>query len=225
MGTDLLPGHQYTDGEFINGPSLTEHVSEATIKPTFYSARSAKDPAVLTDELLVRDTVADAYRKVTLATLQGLMVGPGGVIQTSYSEYTANSNLTAIIPQDDTIPQNTEGTQIITSSITPIFTASRILVRFQGQWAPGVANVTTSAALFRDAAASSLCAVAVSQSGGNFCTPIAFEYLDSPSSISLLTYNVRVGPASAVTIRFNGSTASRQFGGVSRTTLTLQEIK
>jgi hypothetical protein len=55
MGTDILPGHQYTDGEFINGPSLTEHVSEATIKPTFYSSRAAKDPVVLTDEFLVRD--------------------------------------------------------------------------------------------------------------------------------------------------------------------------
>ena len=82
MGTDLLPGHSYTDGEFVNRALLTEHVSEATIKPTFYSARSAKDPAVLTDELLVRDTVADQYRKVTLTTLLKLMVGAGSIIQT-----------------------------------------------------------------------------------------------------------------------------------------------
>jgi hypothetical protein len=132
MGTDLLPGHTYTDGEFVNGPSLTEHVSEATIKPTFYSARSVKDPVVGTDEFLVRDTVADQYRKVTLTTLLKLMVGAGSVIQTSYAEYTANSNLTAVIPVDDTIPQNTEGTEILTATITPKFATSLILVRFDG---------------------------------------------------------------------------------------------
>src|SRR4029077_15126340 len=98
MGNDILPGHQYIDGQFISGPSLTDHVGEATIKPTFYSSKTAKDPVVLTDQLLIRDTVADAYRTVSLATLQGLMVGPGGVIQTSYAEYTANSNLSAVIP-------------------------------------------------------------------------------------------------------------------------------
>ena len=46
----------------------------------------------------------------------------------------------------------------------------------------------------------------------------SFEYLDSPSTTSALTYRVRVGPDRAATIRFNGSATARFFGGVSRTT-------
>jgi hypothetical protein len=225
MGNDILPGHQYTDGEFVSGPSLTEHVGEATIKPAFFSSKTAKDPVVLTDEFLIRDTVADQYRKVSLAALQGLMVGPGGVIQTSYAEYLANTNLTAIIPVDDTIPQNTEGTQIVQATISPLYITSRILVRFQGMCSGSVNNLVNTVALFRDAVASALCAVDQHNAGTNFRSIISFEYLDSPSSTSALTYKVRTGPNTAGTIRFNGSSAGRDFGGAARTTLTLQEIK
>lgn len=224
MGADILPGHTYTDGQFINGPSLTDHVGEATIKATFYSSKTAKDPAVLTDEFLVRDTVADAYRKVTLATLQGLIVGPGGAIQTSYAEYSANSNLTTIIPIDDTIPQNTEGTEILTSAITPKFSSSKILVRFAAQ-VSGASVVSIVAALFRDAAASALASNFVTQDAANFARPLSLTYLDSPSTTSGLTYRIRVGPGSAGTIRLNGSTLQRFLGGTIRATLTLQEIK
>ena len=224
MGNDILPGHVYTDGEFINGPSLTEHVGEATIKPSFYSARSAKDPAVLTDEFLVRDTVADAYRKVTLATLLKLMVGAGSVIQTSYGEYTANSNLTALIPNDDTIPQNTEGTEIVTASITPKFSSSLILVRFVGPFTMNVQGVGM-AALFRDAAAGALAAtVEHVESAIQPRRHLVLEKQDSPSSTSAITYRIRVGPNTG-TMRMNGSSLTREFGGVSAATLTLQEIK
>src|SRR4029077_4212584 len=187
MGNDILPGHQYIDGQFISGPSLTDHVGESTIKPTFYSSKTAKDPVVLTDQLLIRDTVADAYRTVSLATLQGLMVGPGGVIQTSYAEYTANSNLSAVIPIDDTIPQNTEGTEILAAAITPKFSSSRILVTFAGQWATSIV-VTMIAALFRDASASALAARVETEETNNFMRGVELTYMDSPSTTSAITY-------------------------------------
>lgn len=224
MGTDLTPGHTYTDGDFASGPSLTEHVSEAIIKPSFISAKNTRSPLVLTDEFVVRDTVADALRKGTLTDLLALLVGAGSVIQTQYAEYLANSNLTVILPLDDTIPQNTEGTQVIQATITPMFTTSRILVRFQGVISSSAVG-THSAALFRDAAAPALCATVVSVDVANYRRIISFEYLDSPSSTSALTYKVRVGPSAAVTVRMNGSSVARDFGGVARTTLTLQEIK
>jgi hypothetical protein len=224
MGSDILPGHTYTDGQFVSGPSLTDHVGEATIKPSFYSSKTAKDPVTLTDEFLIRDTVADSYRKVSLATLQGLMVGPGGVVQTSYGEYTANTNLTAVIPFDDTIPQNTEGTEILAVAITPKFSTSRVLVRFEGEFSAS-ASLWGVAALFRDAAANAL-------SGQFIWTPLAstghmisLSAFDSPASTSALTYRIRVGPSTAGTIRFNGTNTGRILGGVARTTLTLQEIK
>jgi hypothetical protein len=224
MGQDILPGHVYIDGQFISGPSLTDHVGEATIKPTFYSSKTAKDPVVLTDELLIRDTVADSYRKVSLAALQGLMVGPGGVIQTSYAEYTANSNLTAIIPLDDTIPQNTEGTEILAVTITPKFTTSRVLASFAGEASISVSGWACSA-LFRDAAASALASNANFVDTGNGGVNTHFAYLDSPASTAAITYRIRVGPDRAATMRMNGGAAVRYFGGTIKATLILQEIK
>ena len=224
MGQDLTPGHTYADGEFVNGPSLTEHVSEAVIKPSFISAKTVKSPLALTDEIVVRDTVADALQKGTLTDLLALLVGAGSVIQTQYAEYLANSNLTVTIPVDDTIPQNTEGTQVVSATITPVFITSRILVRFQGVFSCS-AVTTCAAALFRDAAVAALCATAVTEDAINYRRILSFEYLDSPSSTSALSYKVRVGPGAASTLRMNGTTASREFGGVERTTLTLQEIK
>src|SRR4029077_10586004 len=223
MGNDILPGHQYIDGQFISGPSLTDHVGESTIKPTFYSSKTAKDPVVLTDQLLIRDTVADAYRTVSLATLQGLMVGPGGVIQTSYAEYTANSNLTAVIPPDDTIPQNTEGTEILAATITPRFSSSRVLVQFQGYGAMSVAPFQFIVALFRDAVVNALAAgfstndgIVAGMSNAIIC------YQDSPSSTSAITYRIRIGPQGAGTLRMNGTPSGRFFGGTSRSTLVVQ---
>jgi len=226
VGTDILPGHSYVDGEFVSGPSLTDHVGEATIKSSFYSSKSAKDPVVLTDELLVRDTVADAYRKVSLATLQGLMVGPGGVVQTSYAEYTANSNITTVIPPDDTIPQNTEGTEILAAAITPKFSTSRILVQFQGWGSMSVGPLQFIASLFRDAAANALSAAySTNDAVAGGIAGAVIVYQDSPSSTSLLTYRVRVGLQSAGTLRLNGTSTARFFGGIAKSTLILQEIK
>jgi hypothetical protein len=226
MGNDINPGHTYVDGEMVSGPSLTDHVGEATIKPTFYSSRTIKNPVVLTDEILIRDTVADAYRKVSLATLQGLMVGPGGVIQTSYAEYLANTDLTTVIPVDDTIPQNTEGTEILTATITPKFSTSRILVQFQGYGSVNTPSMHFIAGLFRDAAADALAAVFSSYMHIAATIGVAaLVYSDSPSTTSAITYRIRVGPQSAATIRMNGTIVSRYFGGVGRSTLVVQEIK
>jgi hypothetical protein len=49
----------------------------------------------------------------------------------------------------------------------------------------------------------------------------AFEY--APATTSLITLRARVGPSSG-TLRLNGTTASRQYGGVSKATLVLEEV-
>ena len=130
MGRYLVPGHTFTDGQTVTGPSLTEHVEEATFKTTSVTEQTLKDPAALTDQLLV--VASGAFFQETLQQIHDLILYPGSVVQTAYAEYTANSNITAVIPNDDTIPQNTEGTEIINLSITPRFATSVILCRFHG---------------------------------------------------------------------------------------------
>ena len=134
MGRYLTPGHTFTDGQVVTGPSLTEHVAESLFKTTSITEQTLKDPAALTDQILV--VSSDAFFKATLQQIHNLILYPGSVVQTVYAEYVANTNLTAIIPGDDSIPQNTEGTEILTASITPRFATSTILIRFEAQPVP-----------------------------------------------------------------------------------------
>ena len=74
-------------------------------------------------------------------------VPAGSVVQVAYGEYTANVNLTTVIPYDDTVPQNTEGTEILSVSITPRFVNSKVLVSYRGL-ASGNVAINAAAALF-----------------------------------------------------------------------------
>ena len=50
--------------------------------------------------------------------------GGGGGIQTIHKDYRTFFSTTALIPLDDTIPQNTEGAEVFTPAITPTSTSN-----------------------------------------------------------------------------------------------------
>lgn len=146
------------------------------------------------------------------------------IIDRAYVEYTTNADLSVIIPYDDTIPQNTEGTQVLTASITPKSTSSRIRARFQGEVINSAAATNVIAAMFVGAGANAVRSTVVTTPGANLATQIVLEYEFAPGSVSAQSFAVRVGPASATNIRLNGSAAGRLFGGTSAATLVLDEI-
>ena len=174
------------------------------------------------------DAAANKYLKASGAwsALANTDLPAGTVIDRAYAEYTANTSITAVIPWDDTIPQNTEGTQILSVSITPKKTTSRVRARFHCFGAvDGAVAAIFEAALFRNSTADAL---AATETGTTITTngiqnlEIVFE--DSPGSTSAQTYNVRVGVNSAGNLRVNGNSTGRHFGGVARATLVLEEI-
>src|SRR5262245_43967795 len=77
----------------------------------------------------------------------------------AYSEYTTNADLSTVLPADDTVPQITEGVEILTGVVTPTSVNSRVRVTFHGFVTGEDAAAFASAALFRDAVANALCAV------------------------------------------------------------------
>ena len=48
---------------------------------------------------------------------------------------------------------------------------------------------------------------------GGWANNLVFSYQDSPATTSATTYKLRVGPGTAGTVRMNGYTVSREFGG------------
>jgi hypothetical protein len=114
-------------------------------------------------------------------------------------------------------------TQIISVSFTPKSTTSRLRLRFQGEFT--LLNAGTAGfALFSSASANAIKATLISTIGATLPTPVVFEYEYVPATTSALTFTVRVGPISANTMRFNGNTAARFFGGTMGATLVIEEI-
>lgn len=148
----------------------------------------------------------------------------GTPMQEVVGTYTANTNLTATIPSDDTIPQNTEGTEIISVSITPSSTSSKLRVTFTGFCATNTNNRDVVIALFMDTTANALYATAC-HGQANRAINASFVYEFTPATTSAVTMKLRVGPESADTLRFNGSTTARYFGGVAVASMIVQELK
>ena len=83
MGSFLNPGHTYVDGSTVTGPNLTEHVAEATFKPTAISDLTLRTPATLTDQILV--AASGVLYQETLQQIHDLILYPGSVVQTKYA--------------------------------------------------------------------------------------------------------------------------------------------
>lgn len=150
----------------------------------------------------------------------------GSVIQTVNTQTGAFASGTTQIPADDTIPQNTEGDERMTLSITPNNSSNKLKIQV-------VVNCTTSgsgsdvitAALFQDTTANALAAgVSTVQAASGMCNISFTHYMDAGTT-SATTFKVRIGPSTAVTLEFNGRSGARIYGGVMSSSITIQEIK
>jgi hypothetical protein len=149
---------------------------------------------------------------------------PGAVIQQARTDTGATANGTTTVPFDDTIPQNTEGVQFMTLSVTPTSAANLGRVRAQA-FLNTTANLIYAFSLFRDSTANALVTGANESAGTNAPDMAALEYVALFGSTSSTTFNFRAGTTSAGTIVFNGSTTpARLFGGVANSFIEIQEV-
>lgn len=187
------------------------------------STLAAKTDTVIAsdDKLMFFDfSSSDLPKTDTVAGLLDL----SKVTQRAYAEYLTSTDLTTTIPLDDTIPQNTEGTEILSASITPKSATNRVRARFQGIGGSSASGKYIIAALFKDSTADALCTSTSTQVSNDVPTPVILECEFVPGDTSAHTYKIRVGPDSAATIRMNGDDDTRYFGGSARATLILEEI-
>jgi hypothetical protein len=142
----------------------------------------------------------------------------------SYAEYLTYSSHTNVIPLDDSIPQITEGDQILSTAFAASSSSAtvRITTCIMGLDASS-SNSAPVVAVFNgatNAINSYACHVVGNVAIGNMSTNI-FEYV--PGTSSSKTYTVRVGPTSG-TMYVNGSSSARLFGGNMKSTIIVEEI-
>lgn len=131
---------------------------------------------------------------------------------------------TTIIPYDDSIPQNTEGDEVITLSITPISATSILEIVFTSCNLVAVSGQTVvTIALFRDSTASAISAKAMIV-GGTFGNAGYLNFFDNSGSTSSTTYKIRMGPSATGSTRVNAISGGTQlFDGVAQTILQITE--
>lgn len=149
----------------------------------------------------------------------------GKVAQVVSATVTSLASLTTVMPLDDTIPQKTEGDQVLTVNITPTSATSTLFIEVSVVAGIGAAAVIACAAIFRDTTAGAIAAV-VEEIGGiaNSATTISFQCSVAATAATLTTFNVRVGPSSAGTLYLNGANTARIFGGVSTSMIKVTEV-
>jgi hypothetical protein len=129
----------------------------------------------------------------------------------------------------------------LTASITPASTSNKVLVQISiGRIGPNIGTGATVAfQILRNStvigagtpAGSQLATsfVTTSSTNGNYsCGGFAFQFLDSPSSTSSITYSVQILGESSVTVYINrsytGGTGSTTYESASASTITATEI-
>jgi hypothetical protein len=186
---------------------------------------TTKIPAAMVD--------ADVATQAELDVVSGVASGAasaaalklsGDVVQVVNVQTGAMASGTTVLPFDDTIPQNTEGNEFMTLAITPTSATNVLLIEVTANVNASAVNYIT-AALFQDATADALAAVAAYQEGAGRATLMNFTHRMVSGTVAATTFKVRIGTGGAATLTFNGEAGARKLGGVMASSITITEIK
>lgn len=160
----------------------------------------------------------------TLNAAAGVYInGHGTVAQHIPAFNSTYQTLGAIFPADDTIPQITEGDEVLSVTITPTDANSRILVR-------GVLNVggpssaIIGAASFRVGFTDGIGACETSINVSTTMQQLIIESSYNAVDTSTRTYTIRCGSASATDVKLNGVNLAREFGGSAVSRMDVFEV-
>lgn len=143
-------------------------------------------------------------------------------IQHVRSEDGAVNTGTTTVPLDDTIPQFTEGNNLMSCAITPLSATSKLLIMCNLMCSYSVA-ATIIASLSVDGTGDALKTVAVNQATATGLVNISIIHMMTSGTTSALTYRVKVGGSTAGTITINGQSGARKFGGVAKSSIDIIE--
>ena len=143
-------------------------------------------------------------------------------VQRITSSTSAVVTCSTTIPNDNTIPQKTEGDEVLTVTITPSSTTSTLYIWFTGVLTKDGTAGRVITALFQDTTSNALCASNVFANGGKSVTG-DLRYVMTSGTTSSTTFKIRVGGDAGSVYTNADSTGTRTMGGISNTTLTVTE--
>jgi len=165
----------------------------------------------------------------TGVTVSGTFAGgsgyPGGVRQIVYAQTGVQSSGATTIPYDNTIPQITEGWEVLTCSITPQSSTSSLIVTgiFNGS-SSFAGQATVMMAIFRDSTANAI-GVGSQQAIGQYLNlQISAQVRVTSGSTASTTFRMRVGGNVGTTYSNGQQLVGSVFSGTSATSLMVMEV-
>lgn len=149
----------------------------------------------------------------------------GVVVQVASTLSSAVATGTTTIPTDDTIPQNTEGDQYMTCTLTPLAITNTLVIMVSLYISHTAATANIIGALFQDSNANALAANLFTQQVGTGIAPFTITHTMAAGTISATTFKVRAGSSSGGTTTFNGSGGGRLFGAITKSSIVIMEYK
>lgn len=148
----------------------------------------------------------------------------GAVLQVKHFQTGAVANATTTIPNDDSIPQNNEGAEFMTLSITPKSASNKLLIQVVMCGGANDGNRQITSALFQDSTTNALATVGHYQVQSTGMVTVTFNHYMTAGTTSATTFKVR-GGASIGNYTLNGyGNTTRTMGGVTASSITITEI-
>lgn len=178
-------------------------------------------PNIDTLEFMGAVEVHDMGSGRALLNVTGGAPGGSAFVQSVHASTASMTTTSSAIPNDDSIPQNTEGTELLTQAITPTDAANilQIDVIVHGALSATGGFVV---ALFQDTTANALNAT-LHNTTNSFAQEAVLRHRMVAGTTSATTFKVRVGPGSG-TLTINGIGGARFMGGVMTSSITITEI-
>ena len=148
------------------------------------------------------------------------VAGTSKVVQVVNTQTGTAATGTTVMPNDGTIPQNTEGTQFMTLSITPTNSSNKLFIEIVTRQQVTGSNKDMIIALFQDSTAGALAANNYRQTGDTVAQLGVLNYYMTAGTTSSTEFKVRIGSADAGTVTF----CPNNMGQIASSSITITEI-
>lgn len=150
--------------------------------------------------------------------------GSGKIVQIKTVEFNDYKTGNAVIPNDDTIPQITEGTEFMAIDFTPVNAKNKLKIDVTATYAANISR-GYACALFKTTDPNAIAAVTTTVANADYGNTVSFSKTILAGQTSKITFTVRMGDGSGQTIYFNGISTGRYYGGKSASSITITEYE
>lgn len=203
-------------GTYVIDVITADGISTDTIN---FRGNQFSEDAPTDNYIFVFDVATNNYELEAQGAAGGILIDIDSVVSNDIVQGVTD----AIIPLDDTVPTNTEGTEFMTITVQAAEADNEFVIEHNGNY-----SVTTSGnlavALYKDSGAA-IAVTATKVSAGTDYVTMSLRHVVTTGDTNSQTYAIRTGNSAAGgnTITMNGATSNRIYGGVSCSTLVISE--